>query len=51
MLQLAAGMARKLIEKGGDDTGLSTTALFWIGVGTVLTGIGMLWFVTVYKYK
>ena len=51
MLQPAAGMARKLIEKGGDDMDLSTVALFWIGVGTVLTGIGVLWFVTVYKDK
>jgi hypothetical protein len=31
------------------DMDASTIALFWIGVGTVLTGIGVLWFVTVYK--
>jgi hypothetical protein len=30
---------------------LQTVALFWIGVGTVLTGIGVLWFVTIYKEK
>ena len=30
---------------------LSTVALFWIGLGTFLTGIGVLWFVTVYKEK
>ena len=34
-----------------DDMDTSTIALFWIGVGTVLTGIGVLWFVTVYKEK
>jgi hypothetical protein len=30
---------------------VSTIALFWIGVGTLLTGVGVLWFVTVYKDK
>jgi hypothetical protein len=44
-------VVRKLIGKGGDDMDLATIALFWIGVGTVLTGIGVLWFVTVYKEK
>ncbi len=44
-------MVRKLIGKGGDDMDLTTIALFWIGIGTVLTGIGVLWFVTVYKEK
>ena len=36
------------VDKKEDDMDLSTVALFWIGVGTVLTGIGVLWFVTVY---
>jgi hypothetical protein len=39
------------MKKGGDDMDLTTIALFWIGVGTVLTGVGVLWFVTVYKDK
>lgn len=39
------------VDKKEDDMDLSTVALFWIGVGTVLTGIGVLWFVTVYKEK
>ena len=49
--QVAGSVVRKLIGKGGDDMDLSTIALFWIGTGTVLTGIGVLWFVTVYKEK
>ena len=49
--QVADSVVRKLIEKGGDDMDLSTIALFWIGTGTVLTGIGAIWFVTVYKEK
>jgi hypothetical protein len=49
--RVANSVVRRLIAKGGDDMDLSTIALFWIGTGTVLTGIGALWFVTVYKEK
>ena len=50
-MQEADSVVRKLVGKGGDDMDLSTIALFWIGTGTVLTGIGALWFVTVYREK
>jgi hypothetical protein len=30
-----------------DDMDISTVALFWIGIGTVLTGIGVLWWVSI----
>ena len=49
--RVANSVVRRLIGKGGDNMVLSTIALFWIGTGTVLTGIGALWFVTVYKEK
>jgi hypothetical protein len=49
--RVANSVVRRLIGKGGDNMDLSTIALFWIGTGTVLTGIGALWFVTVYKEK